>query len=130
MLLDASALLAYLSNEPGTDEVRTVLASQPCLVSSVTLTEAEGKLVGRGEFTHGQVNANYKQLLSLLQEVAFDAACREKAAFYYARKSPYNLSLGDAACLGTAEALKLGVLTAERGWTQIPDLPFAVRLIR
>jgi len=69
-------------------------------------------------------------LLSLLQEVPFDAACREKAAFYYARKSPYNLSLGDAACLGTAEALKLDVLTAERGWAQIPDLPFSVRLIR
>ncbi|WP_420595564.1 PIN domain-containing protein [Deinococcus sp.] len=130
MLLDASALLAYLSNEPGTAEVRTVLASQPCMVSSVTLTEAEGELVGRGEFTHGQVNANYNQLLSLLQEVPFDAACREKAAFYYARKSPYNLSLGDAACLGSAEALKLDVLTAERGWAQIPDLPFAVRLIR
>jgi len=125
-----SALLAYLSNEPGTDEVRTVLAAQPCMISSVTLTEAEGQLVGRGEFTHEQVNANHNQLLSLLQEVPFDAACREKAAFYYARKSPYNLSLGDAACLGTAEALKLDVLTAERGWAQIPDLPFAVRLIR
>jgi len=123
-------LLAYLSNEPGTDEVRTVLAAQPCMTSSVTLTEAEGKLVGRGELTHGQVNANHNQLLSLLHEVPFDAACREKAAFYYARKLPYNLSLGDAACLGTAEALKLDVLTAERGWAQIPDLPFALRLIR
>ncbi len=60
----------------------------------------------------------------------FDAACREKAAFYYARKSPYDLSLGDACCLGTAEALGLAVLTAERGWAKIPDLPFKVKLIR
>ncbi|UTA52431.1 hypothetical protein MSS93_17160 (plasmid) [Deinococcus radiodurans] len=56
----------------------------------------------------------------------FESACRKKASFYYARKSPYGLSLGDAACLGTAEALKLDVLTAEKGWAEIPDLPFKV----
>jgi len=99
-------------------------------VSSVTLTEAEGKLVGRGDFTHGQVQSKYSALLALIMEVPFDPACRARAAFYYARKAPYDLSLGDAACLGTAEVLGSDVLTAERGWARIPDLPFKVRLIR
>lgn len=130
MLLDASALLAYLTGENGSDTVLNVISKQNCWVSSVTLTEVEGKLVGRGQFTRGQVHERYTGLLSLLTEVPFDAACRERAAFYYARKSPYNLSLGDAACLGTAEALSRNVLTAERGWQAIPDLPMTVELIR
>ena len=89
-----------------------------------------GKRRGHGDFTHGQVQEQYAKLLAVVQEIPFDAECREKVAFYYARKSPYALSLGDAACLGTAEALKVDVLTAEQGWAKIPDLPFQVRLIR
>lgn len=130
MLLDASALMAYLTDEAGTEQVYSIISEQSCWVSSVTLTEVEGKLVGRGEKTPGQVHVNYKKLLSIAQEIPFDAACRSKAAFYYARKSPYNLSLGDAACLGTAEALGLDVLTAERSWATIPDLPIKVELVR
>ncbi|TSA84702.1 PIN domain-containing protein [Deinococcus detaillensis] len=130
LLLDASALIAFMTDEPGAAQAETALTTQNCFISSITLTEVEGKLVGRGTLTHGQANAVLRQILDPLQEVPFDAACRTKAAFYYARKSPYNLSLGDAACLGTAEALGLNVLTAERGWAKIPDLPFAVQLIR
>lgn len=130
VVLDASALLAYLTDEPGSDEVFEFVSTRPCSISSVTLTEVAGKLVGRGEMTHGQVSAKFRQLLSLVQEVPFGAACRERAAFYYARKSPYDLSLGDAACLGTAEALNVDVVTAERNWAKLPDLPFRVTLIR
>lgn len=130
VLLDASALMAFMADEPGAANVKAALLNQRCLISSVTLTEVEGKLVGRGEMTHGQVTEVLAQVLSAVDEVPFDAACRERAVFYYARKSPYNLSLGDAACLGTAEALSLDVLTAERGWQAIPDLPITVELIR
>ncbi|MDV6375071.1 PIN domain-containing protein [Deinococcus arenicola] len=130
MLLDASVVLAFLTNEPGTQAVRAALLQYRCVVSSVTLAEVEGKLVGRGEFTSGQVGQQYAKLLSVVRELPFDSACREKAAFYYARKSPYDLSLGDACCLGTAEALEMDVLTAERGWAVIPDLPFKVQLTR
>lgn len=130
MLLDASALSAFLLKEEGGLEVLEVVSSRQCWISSVTLTEVQGKLVGRGDFTPWQVEAQLGPLLGFVREVPFDAACREKASFYYARKSPYGLSLGDAACLGTAEALKVDVLTAERGWAEIPDLPFTVKLIR
>lgn len=130
MLLDASALLAFLLKEEGGLEVLKVVSSQQCWMSSVTLTEVQGKLVGRGDFTPRQVEAQLGPLLGFVREVPFDSACREKASFYYARKSPYGLGLGDAACLGTAEALKVDVLTAERGWAEIPDLPFTVKLIR
>jgi ribonuclease VapC len=130
VVLDASALIAYLLREPGIEVVIHHLNSGRCQVSSVTLTELEGKLVGRGDFTHGQLQTAIQTLLSVTQELPFGAQCREKAAFYYARKSPYDLSLGDAACLGTAQVQGKDVLTAERGWAKIPDLPFKVNLIR
>ncbi len=122
--------MALITDEPGAAEVDAALTARRCAVSSITLTEVEGKLVGHGELTHGQVGGIFRQLLGALDEVSFGASCRERATFYYARKSPYNLSLGDAACLGTAEVLDVDVLTAERGWAKIPDLPFKVQLIR
>ena len=130
LLLDASAIIALLRQEPGYEIVRAALTGRACHVSSVTLTELEGKLVGKGDYTHGQVQVAWGHLAPLIPELSFDADCRARATFYYARKQPYNLSLGDAACLGTAEAHGLSVLTAEQGWAKLPDLPFAVELIR
>lgn len=130
LLLDASALIALFRQEPGYPEVRRALSGRSCSVSSVTLAEMEGKLVGRGDYTHGQVQVAWGRLAPFVPERVFDADCRAKAAFYYARKSPYGLSLGDAACFGTAEVHGLNVLTAEQGWAKVPDLPFGVELVR
>lgn len=130
LLLDASALMAVFRREAGATVVTAALSERSCRISSVTLTEMEGKLVGRGDYTHHQVQMAWGQLAPFVAELPFDVDCREKAAFYYARRSPYNLSLGDAACLGTAERHGCAVLTAERGWSRIPDLPMNVELIR
>lgn len=129
-LLDASAILALLRGEAGKDTVLAALEQRPCSVSSVTLTELAGKAIGRGEYTPMQIRTALDTVAPLMTELAFDAACREKATFYYARKNPYNLSLGDAACLGTAEAHGLSVLTAEGNWAKLPDLGVNVELIR
>jgi ribonuclease VapC len=51
-------------------------------------------------------------------------------AFFYARRNPYELSLGDCACLALAEAKGLQVLTAEQSWKKIPNLKIKIRLIR
>lgn len=130
LLLDASAILALLRREEGAQAVQSAIRNRPCAISSVTLTELEGKLIGRGEYTATQVRSAIDGLAPLLQELPFDAACRERTTFYYARKSPYDLSLADAACLGTAEAKGMNALTAEEGWKKLPDLPITVELIR
>ncbi|WP_407540959.1 PIN domain-containing protein [Deinococcus radiomollis] len=130
LLLDASAILALLRREPGAQQVQNALRQQPCFVSSVTLTELEGKLIGRGEYTAAQIRSAVERIAPLMDELAFNAECRGYATFYYARKSPYDLSLGDAACLGTAEAHSMSVLTAEQNWAKLPDLPFGIELIR
>jgi ribonuclease VapC len=130
LLLDASAVMAVLRREAGAEVVTAALAERVCRISSLTLSELEGTLVGKGEYTHGQVQAAWGRLAPFVAEVPFDAACRDRAVFHYARPSPYPLSLGDAACLGTAEAHGLDVLTAERGWRLIPDLSIQIKLLR
>ncbi|GMA16825.1 PIN domain-containing protein [Deinococcus metallilatus] len=132
LLLDASALLAFVRREPGGERVLESLSGgkHPCLVSAVQLVEVEGKLVSDGTSTPEQVARRIGQLGKLLTAVPFSPQAAQAAAFYYARRRPYNLSLGDALCLGTAEMLGADVMTAERAWAAIPDLPVQVQLIR
>lgn len=47
VILDASAILAYLNQEDGADVIEQVLVTEP-LLSSVNLAEVIGKLVDRG----------------------------------------------------------------------------------
>jgi len=132
VLLDASAVIAYIRKEPGGQEVLQAITQgkHDFLVSAVQLVEVEGKLVSDGNFTPEQVRTRIHQLGHLLEVVPFDARMQKAAGFYYARRRPYDLSLGDALCLGMAEVLGADVMTGEQSWASIPDLPFQVLLIR
>lgn len=100
------------------------------LVLAVQMVEVEGKLVSGGNLTPQQVRARLHSLGQLLEVAPFGREAQQAASFYYARRKPYNLSLGDALCLGAAEAMNADVMTAEHGWATLPGLPFAVNLIR
>ena len=132
LLLDASALMAFIRREPGGEAVLIALTDgqRPCLAGVAQLVEAEGKLVSGGSFTPEQVRARLHQLGQLLEVQALQQRAQAASALYYARRRPYNLSLGDALCLGLAEVLGADVLTAEQGWATSPALPFVVNLIR
>lgn len=130
MVIDASALIAYLLDETGADFVEQQLQEHHCLLSVVQRTEVIGKLVGSGTFTQHQVETRLAPLARALMMVPFDLTQSDAAAYFYARRSPYKLSLGDCACLALAETRGEDVLTAERGWTQLPDLRVKVHLIR
>jgi ribonuclease VapC len=126
-VLDASALLAWFQREPGSEIVRAQLEVGGA-IAAPNLTEVVGKLVSSGVAPANEVE---RDVLALgLQVVAMDVGLAFGAAFFYARRSPYDLSLGDCACLATAEALGFEVLTGEHGWEKVPDLKVAVRLIR
>ena len=130
MVIDTSALLALFQNEPGQDRVEDAINRGSLLFSSVNRTELKGKLVGVRLFTPQAVDAQLRLLDQVLDVVSFDSEQSDVAAFYYARRNPYNLSLGDCACLALAEARGADVLTAERAWAKLPALPFKVHLIR
>jgi ribonuclease VapC len=130
LLLDASAVLAFVRKEPGGEVVLARVSTEESLISSVNLTEVKGKLVGAGEFTPQQVNTELEALSALIEPIAYSLEQAELAAWWYARKNPYNLSLGDCACLGTAEALGAEILSAEKSWAKLPNLRVKVSLIR
>lgn len=130
MVIDASALMAFLQRESGFEKVRQALEAGGLLLSTVNRTEVKGKLVGSGAFTPGQVDTRLDVLRDVLEIAVFDAQQSDLAAYYYARRKPYNLSLGDCACLALAEVRGVPVLTAEQAWAGLPSLPVRVVLIR
>jgi ribonuclease VapC len=126
-VIDSSAILAWFQREPGFEIVRVQLEIGGFLAAP-NLTEVIGKLISSGIAPANEVE---RDVLALgLEVVPMGETVALKAAFFYARRSPYDLSLGDCACLATAETLELEVLTAEPGWKKLPDLQTTVRLIR
>ena len=130
MVIDSSVLLAYFLDEPGAERAEQEIRKGGLLLSSVNRTEVKGRLVGMGVSTLQAVDSEFDNLAQLIEIVAFDLEQSDLAAFYYARRNPYNLSLGDCACLALAEARGLDVLTAEQSWARLPNLPFKIHLIR
>ena len=130
LILDASALIAFIRKEPGGEAVKNQIIKTESFISVVNLTEAKGKLVGAGDFTPQQVESELEQLSALIEPLAYDLEQANLAAWWYVRKNPYQLSLGDCACLGAAEARGLEVLTAEQRWKKLPNLRVKMTLIR
>jgi PIN domain nuclease of toxin-antitoxin system len=130
LILDASALIAFIRKEAGSEAVKNQIIKTESFISVVNLTEAKGKLVGAGDFTPQQVESELEQLSALIEPLPYDLEQANLGAWWYARKNPYQLSLGDCACLGAAEARGLEVLTAEQRWKKLPNLRVKVILIR
>ena len=123
-VLDASAVIALLSDEPGADVVRVWVPD--ALVSAVNVSELGAKFSERGmqeTDIRGAIGALG------LEVVAFDEDAAYAAAMLRGRTRKYGLSLGDRACLALGAARGLPVLTTDRSWTGV-DIGVDVRLVR
>ena len=124
VVLDASALLAYLQDEPGGERVRAALAH--AVISTVNWAEVVGKAQDDGVDTRGL----REDLASLgLAFEPLSAAQAEVAGQLKERTRPYGLSLGDRACLALGSDRGEPVCTADRVWKQL-DLGVEVEMIR
>ncbi len=122
-VLDASALLALLNQEPGAERVRAVLAE--AMVSAVNCAEVYSKL---SEWNVAFVG--FDELISVVPTVmGFDVGLARRAGELSAATRHLGLSLGDRACLALAEREGLPALTADRKWARL-DIGIAVELIR
>lgn len=123
VVLDASALLALLQNEPGSDRVMEQLAG--ALISSVNLSEVVAKLAERG-MPEGDIN---RSLGLGLEVVPFDEELAWKAGLLRPQTRRSGLSLGDRACLALARSRSLPALTADHVWADL-DVGVDVVVIR
>jgi ribonuclease VapC len=126
VILDASAVLAFLLREPGHERVTEVLLTAPRM-STVNLAEVVTKYVLRGATAEGR---------RLCQElpVLFDPVDEElalQAALMAAVTQPLGLSLGGRICIALARRTGLPALTADRSWLVVADkLGVTVEAIR
>ena len=124
-VLDASALLALLHRELGSEVVEASVAVS--VISSVNWAEVLQKIIARGDREPSEVVDELGFLgLAVIPFTADDA---EGAAQLWFVGRQIGLSLGDRACLSLAQRLGLPALTGDRRWATL-DLDIEVRLIR
>ncbi|MEC4818632.1 MAG: type II toxin-antitoxin system VapC family toxin [Scytonema sp. PMC 1069.18] len=123
-VLDASALLAFLGGEPGSDKVEEVLSS--ALISTVNLSEVIAKLLERGV-----PEDEVLRVMGYLDCEVVDFT--SERAWSTARLRPLTrtqgLSLGDRACLALAIERNAPVMTTDRAWSSL-GLGIEINVIR
>ncbi len=127
-VLDSSALLAYLHEEPGADRVEMALDEVP-VIGTANLAEVLTRLAESGE-----VDAHERLVRQGLlgQSLLVEPLTQQDAvtiAELRAGTRAAGLSLGDRACLALARRLGLPALTADRSWAGL-DVGVDVTLIR
>lgn len=126
VVLDASAVLAYLQAENGSELVFKALSEGGALISTVNYTEVVGKLLEAG------MPADAVQMVMNKLEINvenYDADQAWGAGVLRTTTKTLGLSLGDRACLALATVKKLPVLTTDKNWSDL-TLGFEVIQLR
>jgi ribonuclease VapC len=121
-VLDASALLALINGEKGSEIVMSHLPD--AVISSVNFGEVVAKLIEVG-WTEVEVRQGLEALN--LDVIGFDRDLAYRSGLLREKTKSLGLSFGDRACLALAERLGISVLTSDRAWGK---LGMAVTVIR
>jgi ribonuclease VapC len=125
-LLDASALLALIFNEPGAARVWAVL-DDSC-IHAINLAEVARKMVAIG-MPAGEVEVRLAELnLEILEEFGMKQALAVGRLGLEAKR--LGLSLGDSVCLVIAEQTGSVVVTTERRWSEVAGLKANILRLR
>ena len=120
-VLDASALLALLLNEPGAAKVKAVLAESS--MTTVNLAEVVGHYARNG-VSERDIHAVLAQLP--VEYVAPDEALAYQIGLLLPITKAAGLSIGDRACLALAKRLGVPAITADRQWLSVATAARAV----
>jgi ribonuclease VapC len=123
-VLDASALLAYLQDEPGHEAVDMLLNES--VISSVNWAEVVQKSLAAGLTIDGLRSDLEAVGLTIYPFTLEDA---EVTGGLWQQTWPYGLSLGDRACLSLGLRLGVPVLTTDQVWASL-DLSVTVHVLR
>lgn len=129
VVLDASAVLALVQGEPGSELVADVL--RDAVISTVNWAEIAGKV--RAEGTNGNEAGpavlRYDLCALGLRLVEFSAEQADVAGELKEGTRELGLSLGDRACLALGIERGEPVITADRAWERL-SLGVAIEAIR
>lgn len=123
-VLDTSAVMALILNEPGADVVEANL--EGALISAVNLAEVGAKMLEKGaslDVIEAEIRA------AQITIVPFDEAQAIESARLWPLTKHRGLSLGDRACLALTAVTGHPVLTADREWANV-GLDLDILLIR
>jgi ribonuclease VapC len=124
VVLDASAVLAVVHNERGSE---VVIASLPdALLSAVNFAEAVSKLVERSVATELAVASIHGLGLTI---VDFDGGLAAVTGSLRAQTRHLGLSLADRACLALAQRERAPALTGDQKWSRL-DIGVDIRIFR
>jgi PIN domain nuclease of toxin-antitoxin system len=123
VVLDASALIALVNNEPGGEKVRPVMLH--AIISAVNFCETIQRL-RRGSMPIEAVTAALTPLVR--EPVPFDTSLAYIAASIHEKTRSAGLSFADCACLALALSRNLPAMTTEReAWDRVD---VGVRIIK
>ena len=115
VILDASAILAFLQRERGA-EILTREIRRHAIAGAVNLAEVQTKLV-KGGFSPDEA---WEQTLTVVATVApYTEDHAKMAGSLITITEKYGLSLGDRSCLALAIVLKAPVYTTEQTWRDL-----------
>ena len=115
VVLDASALLALLNQEPGAEKL-TAEILRDATASTVNLAEVQTKLVREG----GDPDEAWELAVAPISEAEPFTREHAKIAGTLVRQTrPLGLSLGDRACLALAMTLNAPVYTTDKDWKNL-----------
>jgi ribonuclease VapC len=125
VVLDASALLAVVNDEPGADMVRASLLN--AVISAVNYSEVLKKAIER--------EVAVEPFISLIQAasvdiIPFDTVLAEATAALYPQAKAHGLSFADRACLALGMQHAATVLTADSEWKRLGLSSLKIKLIR
>lgn len=124
IVLDSSALLAWIYREPGHE--RVFAAIPEAAMTTVNLAEVLSRFVrdGRDLADVGREIAKFP-----IEWVDFNRTLATMTAELMAKTRPHGLSLGDRACIALGVSRRAVVMTADRAWARL-DLDVRIELIR
>ena len=124
-ILDASALLALLKEEPGSEQVVEAIAGGAA-ISTVNFSEVVAKLNEAGmpeDVIHESLDSLGLEIINFDNELAYLAGLLRPLT------KRAGLSLGDRCCLALAQNLNLLVFTTDRQWANL-SLNIQIHVLR
>jgi PIN domain nuclease of toxin-antitoxin system len=126
VVLDASAVLAFLQQEPGAARVELALLEERCHLLTINLAEVLSRL---SDWRVPVVEAEARIAAMDVELVPFDRQLARVTAELRQPTRNLGLSLGDRACLALARVMGGRALTADRSWAAL-DLGISTECIR